>query len=229
MAQLLDTAARILAISERRLDVSAQNIANSNTVGYKRRISFSGLLSPTHASNDLQATDFAAGKMNLTGAPLDLAITDDAFFVVRQGETRLYTRSGHFRRDAEGRLVTESGAVLQAEGGGDLTAPGGRLAVAVDGTVSSDGVPLARLALVRMLDRGEALRSSGGYFQTEDANVAPVATPSVQQGALETSNVDYGDEMVGMMEAMRRAETGQRLVRLYDDLTGRALTTFGRA
>ena len=45
---------------------------------------------------------------------------------------------------------------------------------------------------------------------------------------LETSNVNMGDEMVAMMEAVRRAETGQRLVTTYDDLMGRALNLFGQ-
>jgi flagellar basal-body rod protein FlgF len=49
----------------------------------------------------------------------------------------------------------------------------------------------------------------------------------VQQGAYEASNVTTGDEMVLMMEALRRAEAGQRVMNVYDDLLGRAVTSFG--
>jgi flagellar basal body rod protein FlgG len=50
----------------------------------------------------------------------------------------------------------------------------------------------------------------------------------VRQGAIEASNVSTGVEMVDMMAAIRRAESGQRLVNVYDDLMGRALTLFGQ-
>ena len=52
---------------------------------------------------------------------------------------------------------------------------------------------------------------------------------TVQQGVYEASNVNTGDEMVMMMEALRRAEAGQRVINVYDDLMGRAVTTFGES
>jgi flagellar basal-body rod protein FlgG len=46
---------------------------------------------------------------------------------------------------------------------------------------------------------------------------------------VEASNVSLGDEMVGMMQALRQAESGARLVQVYDDLMGRAITSFGQS
>ena len=54
-----------------------------------------------------------------------------------------------------------------------------------------------------------------------------VAEPMIRQGMVESSNVSMGDEMVTMMAAMRQAEGGARLVQVYDELMGRALTTLG--
>ena len=59
--------------------------------------------------------------------------------------------------------------------------------------------------------------------------VRGVDTPVVRQGFLESSNVALGDEMIALMEAVRRAETGQRLMNVYDDLMGRAIITFGQS
>ncbi|HEX8527673.1 flagellar basal body rod C-terminal domain-containing protein, partial [Allosphingosinicella sp.] len=93
----------------------------------------------------------------------------------------------------------------------------------------SDGEPVGRIALVDFEDRGRLRVADGGAFAADGMEAVPVGERSVRQGALERSNVSTGDEMVAMMEALRRAETGQRLVTVYDDLMGRALSTFGQS
>jgi flagellar basal-body rod protein FlgG len=50
----------------------------------------------------------------------------------------------------------------------------------------------------------------------------------LRQGMVEGSNVSLGSEMVTMMTAVREAESGARLLQVYDDLIGRAITTFGQ-
>jgi flagellar basal-body rod protein FlgG len=70
-------------------------------------------------------------------------------------------------------------------------------------------------------------RLTGGFEANPDG-VVSMKTPSVRQGALETSNVTTAAEMVSVMAALRRAEAGQRLAIVYDDLMGRAITSFGQ-
>ena len=52
--------------------------------------------------------------------------------------------------------------------------------------------------------------------------------PVVRQGMVEASNVSMADEMLALMAALRSAESAQRVVQVYDDLMGRALTAFGQ-
>jgi flagellar basal body rod protein FlgG len=172
--------------------------------------------------------DFTPGRLSETGSQTDLAIAGEGFFVTRGGEATLYTRQGQFERDAEGRLTTGSGLVLQAEGGGDLIVPAGEFTVAADGTVTAGGAPIARIALVRFELPALLRAGAAGGFSAGEAEPIALASPSVRQGMLEMSNVNTGDEMVAMMEALRRAETGQRLVTTYDELMGRALSLFGQ-
>lgn len=234
--QIPEIAAQILARAEDRAEIAAQNITNASTPGYRRRISFSEMMAPAQpqagAPRDPvrmgSAPDFTAGQLVETGSPTDIAIGGRGFFAVRGDDAILYTRQGQFRRDDEGRLVTAQGLVLQSVDGGDVTVGSAPFEIALDGTVTRGGEPLARIALVDFEDRAMLVAGEGGAFAAGDAAPVAVDRPAIRQGMLESSNVNMGDEMVAMMEAVRRAETGQRLVTTYDDLMGRALNLFGQ-
>ena len=233
--QITEIAAQILARAQERAEVAAQNITNASTPGYRRRIPFSEMvaaaqrqeLGPRDPVRTGAAADFTAGQLVETGSPTDIAIGGQGFFAVRGGDAVFYTRQGQFRRDAEGRLATAHGLVLQSVDGGDVVVGEAPFEVARDGTVTRGGAPLARIALVDFEDRAVLVPGEAGAFSAGDAEPVQVAAPSLRQGMLESSNVSMGDEMVAMMEAVRRAETGQRLVTTYDDLMGRALNIFG--
>ena len=168
------------------LDVTGNNIANVNTQGFKASsVEFQDTLSqmtkgasaPTAASggtNPAQvglgvqvagiSTNFTQGSSEATGKATDMMISGDGFFVVQQGGETLYTRAGSLGQDAQGRLVTPDGALVQgwpatngvvATGGpvGDITLSTQNLAGAtrttkatVSGNLPADGTgsPLTR-------------------------------------------------------------------------------------
>jgi flagellar basal-body rod protein FlgG len=158
MLRALYTAASGMGAQETNLDNVANNLANSSTVGFrKRRIQFEDLLyqsviMPGTAAT--QQTTFAAGlqvglgtrtanseivqlqgDFSQTGNPLDLTISGNGFFQVTlpSGETA-YTRSGAFQLDANGNIVTADGNPLSP----NITVPTGATSVTIgqDGTVS---------------------------------------------------------------------------------------------
>jgi flagellar hook protein FlgE len=119
------------------MDVIGNNIANVNTVGFKSgRATFSELYAQTLQSatrpsatnggtNPMQVglgmaissidTTFTQGNIETTGGDYDLALYGSGFFVVKDGGQQLYTRAGNFTMDANGRLVSGSGAILQGK------------------------------------------------------------------------------------------------------------------
>lgn len=231
MGNLVDIAAAVLSQSERRVEMSGQNISNITTPGYKRRVSFESFLAPGAAAGQgpaNQVPDLSPGKLTNTGNPYDLAIAGTGFFAVTAGGRTLYTRQGQFQRGAEGRLETAQGFAVQAEDGGDITLKGGAFKVLDDGTIEENGEPLARLAVVDFADPKAVTFAEGGLLSAADGDARPAKAAMLRQGMLEASNVSMGDEMVAMMEAVRRAESGQRLVGVYDDLMGRVLQSFGQ-
>lgn len=234
MGDFADIAVGILTSAERRLEVSGHNISNMTTPGYKSRISFETLLNSDQtggadSSNSQIVRDFSVGNLMNTGNPSDLALTGPGFFVVRAPDGVLYTRTGTFHRDGEGRLVTSRDWPVQAQGGGDIVLKTNTFKVGDDGVVTEDGEPVAKLAIMDFAGAKTFTDAEDGYLTMPEDGMRGVATPGVRQGALEASNVSTADEMVAMMEALRRAEAGQRLVNVYDDLMGRVLSTFGQA
>jgi flagellar basal-body rod protein FlgF len=233
LTQITEVAAQILSRAERRAEVAAQNITNASTPGYRRRVGFEEALTsdaPAFASpsNTQDAMDFTAGQLATTGNPTDLAIAGDGFFAVRGDDETFYSRQGQFRRDEAGRLVNADGLALQALEGGDVIVGDGDFQVSADGVVTRNGEAVGRIALYDFTDRNALSMQRAGTFTAGNAEAVRVEQPGIRQGMLEGSNVNTGDEMVAMMEAVRRAETGQRLVNTYDDLMGRALNLFGQ-
>jgi flagellar basal-body rod protein FlgF len=234
MGDFIDSAARILAQSQSRVEVSAQNIANGTTPGYKRRLSFSDVIQMEQSiggtlQRESLKTDVTPGKIIQTDVLTDLALLGGGLFVVRGEGGTFFTRQGQFSRDTGGRLVGPGGMALQLEGGGDLQIKSAAFSVTADGTVLEDGEPTGRLAIVSV-DAAELVDGpAGGLFAVRNGEPREPGERSVRQGALESSNVTMGEEMVVMMEALRRAESAQRLINVYDDLLGRAIGSFGQA
>lgn len=134
-----------LRANQTALDVTGNNIANSNTVGFKSsqtifQDTLSQMLTAGAApaanqggTNPIQIglgvqvgatnTNFAQGAPQTTGKPTDVMIQGDGFFVVERNGQNLYTRSGAFNLDGAGRLVTTDGDLVQDVDGGPITIP----------------------------------------------------------------------------------------------------------
>ncbi|MEM8694724.1 MAG: flagellar hook-basal body protein [Pseudomonadota bacterium] len=225
---------RIIDASEQRLESVAQNIANTGTFGYKSERSFEAMTAESIIMSNsggeyISSIDMADGSLVETGNPLDLALSGGGFFVVRRGEDLYLTRNGQFSRGDEGQLVLPGGATAQLAGGGDAVIGTGLVTILPDATITVDAVPVGRLAVVDLETVDGLDRHDNGLFAMPSEEAEQMPDPVVRQAMLEASNVSLGEEMVAMMEAMRRAETGQRVIQTYDQLMGRVLQAFGGA
>jgi flagellar basal-body rod protein FlgG len=222
-----------LSRAQQRVETAAQNIANMTTPGYKAKRRFFDLIDAQMPAliGDRRAADSvdtSVGQLRNTGNPFDIALAGPGYFVVRSDAGTFYARNGKFHRDGEGRFVNDDGLVLQAEGG-DLATNSATPSILSDGTVMDGGQPVARLSVVDFAST-ETLQPVGSelFAATDDAAAAATDT-GVVQGAVETSNVAIADEMIGLMAALRGAESSQKVVQVYDDMLGRILTAFGQA
>ncbi len=232
MQGLIESAREILSASERRLETVSNNVSNISTPGFKRQISFEEVMGGRDSAGAgiplRHRADLSQGQMSRTGNPLDLAISGSGFFRLRSGDEILYSRQGQFKVAADGNVVNRQGHVLQQAGGGDLVLEKAAVEILEDGTVLDGTRPIARIGVYAAADPA-ALRPLGGsMFAGPEKAMEEAPAAAVRQGMVEASNVVLGDEMVAMMTTVRQAEGGARLVQVYDDLLGRAITTFGQ-
>jgi flagellar basal-body rod protein FlgG len=178
------------------------------------------------------ATDkqFAQGNLQQTNNPLDLAINGRGFFQVLQADgSTAYSRDGSLQINSQGELVTSAGYAVQP----GINIPQNALSVTIgtDGTVSvltpGQATPqqVGTLSLADFLNpAGLQAKGDNLYLETAASGTPQVGTPglngigSLQQGALEASNVNVVEEMVNMIETQRAYEMNSKAVATTDQM-----------
>jgi flagellar basal-body rod protein FlgF len=227
----------------RSMDVIANNLANMATPAFKREsVQFEEYLTPVEASAEegtgtVQLSfvidrgtirDLTEGRLENTGAPLDVAITGPGYFVVQTPEGERYTRNGHFRLDETGRLVTDDGYPVQSEGGDIAVTPeDGAITIAADGTISTPLNQVGRFRIVTFEDERALLKSGASLFIAENQQPQPVERIRLHQGMIEKSNVEPVIEIARMIEIMRAYHASADLTKTSQDILKQAIQRLG--
>lgn len=221
MGEITEYAMSTISQAQRKLEIIGQNLANSATPAYKKRVAFSTLLqNDSNVPNIPQVKvdiDRRVGKIVNTGNPADIALKGPGFFAFRREDQVTYSRNGQLIVDGDGRLVDQAGFALQMVNGSDVIVTRDDFQISADGTLRDNGGISGKIAVFAPL----------GDDRVDGVSTELLDNPSIAQGVIESSNVVSGDEMVALVEALRRAESGQRVMAVYDELLGRVITTFG--
>jgi len=224
----------------REMDVIANNLANMNSNGYKgERVMFEEYLKgPAFGQKTSFVTDFGllrdtrVGKVEQTGNPLDMAITGDGYLTVDTPQGRRYTRDGHLRMDANRRLVTSGGHPILDNRGREIVFPTGDQgapSIATDGTINMGPQQIGKIDLVNFANQQELRKTAQGMYATAQNPTAAPATSTLQQGALEASNVEPISEMTSMLELLRQYQTTQDLLDSENSRLRNAIQQLGRS
>lgn len=220
-----------------RMGVVANNAANALTPGFKRELlaaSSANAYATTDSSAGLRLpvtttyVDQSAGTPSKTGAALDIALHGDGYFEIKTDRGTAYTRLGHFRVDEAGRLVTQEGFPVQGQAG-DISISSTDPVIDRDGQVLEKGVVTGRLRIVAV-DRPELLKGIGAGLLVADGQIQlqEPKRSKVQQGFLESSNVDSAREMISLVETYRHFESSVRVLQAYDDLRDKTFRNLGQ-
>lgn len=226
---------------QRALEVVANNIANINTVGFKRStVRFAELTALQHSPaqradlGNLAGVAVAAtsrvwttGDLKQTGQPLDLAINGEGFIEVLgpAGQSLLW-RGGTLRVSSDGFLTASDGATLRSmisipEGASDLLiSTTGVVTANVDG----ESRQLGQIELVNCRNTEDLIAIGSGYYLAPDAaetaagQAGDVGVGRLVQGALESSNVQLTDEMLALLLMQRAYAANAQVVQAGDQL-----------
>lgn len=217
----------------------ANNLANVNTVGYKRDRTFTEALdeyldeegAPSSERLSQQWADFGQGALEETGNPLDVAIDGEGFFAFSDDETgaTVYARAGRLVLDAEGTLRDLAGRSVEGEGGPiQLPPSGGAIAISKNGEISLGGQVVGTLRVVTFENPGQLQRLDGAAFDAGDVEPETAENPVVLQGYVEASNVDAVREMTDMIAFYRQFESQQKMIQTTDQILGAVTRDLGK-
>jgi len=221
-----------------RLETISNNLANVDTVGFKKDLAlFQARLAEEPARglapagdgtiNDIgggvmvaeTSTDYSPGPMKNTGAETDMAVRGRGFFVVEHDGRPMLTRAGNFQRTNTGALVTQDGDPVLSEEGTPIIIPG-PFQFSEDGTFySSEGA--VRFAIEEPESLGDLVKVGENLFAPlGPMGPLPNELRSVAQGFLENSGVNAVREMVEMIETTRAFEANVNMIRHHDQAFG---------
>lgn len=255
-----------MTTTQTQMDVTSNNLANTNTDGFKKDNAVfkaypqkqlsrtndnvqdlpEGSLNATidrrpnigplnmGAANDGSYTDYSQSGMKNTGNPLDFALQGNGFFEIQLPDgTSAYTRSGDFKLNQDGELVTSQGYNVMGEDGPiQLPDDPGNLNATGNGQILNDnGQSYGQLRVVQF-ENPQKLRKRGDtmFLQGENNDVIEdTENVKVLHKKLEGSNTNPIDEMTDMVRVSRRYEMNQRSLRQQDQMLQQAIRTVGRS
>ncbi|MBI1911729.1 MAG: flagellar basal-body rod protein FlgG [Deltaproteobacteria bacterium] len=253
MIRALWTASTGMEAQQLNIDIISHNLANVNTTGFKKsRADYQDLLyqemksagasssSSTMVPTGIQVGQgvrtvstekiFTQGNFKQTENPLDVAIEGEGFFQVTKPDGQVaYTRTGEFKVDSDGRLVTSDGYLIEPQ----VSLPADALAITIsaDGIVSVTQPNMAVPTQVGNIEIARFINPSGLqpmgknlYLPTAASGDAATGTPgsegfgTLSQAFLEMSNVSVVEEMVSMIAAQRAYEINSKSIQTTDEM-----------
>ena len=227
-------------VKQTQLEVVSRNLANSQTISYKKDvISFKDYLmkdefglreatdgrAMTEISN--LATDHTDGEAIRTGNPLDIALQGRGFMGLDDGS---FTRRGDLKLDTDGYLVTYKGVKVLGNGGRPIQMPKvmGDIVIESDGAISVGGKKVGKLNIVDFEGKESLMKAGSEFFLIDEDTPRVESSAQVSQGYLETSNVDVMREMIELIRLSREFEAYQKVMRSFDETMSKATNEMPR-
>jgi flagellar basal-body rod protein FlgF/flagellar basal-body rod protein FlgG len=213
------------------LDTVANNLANSNTQGFRAtRTSFNSVLAGfghklhsklnvvtnSYGLEGSSSLDMQPGVLQSTGNPLDVGIDGSGFLAVQTAHGVAYTRNGALQVSPQGVLTTAVGEPVLGTNGPITIPPSTTVQISSDGTITANGAIAGKLNIVEFAP-GASPKSLGGSNYGVPANQVTASTTSqLRQGVVEQSNVNPISSVIQLIEAQRSVEGMRHALTMID-------------
>jgi flagellar basal-body rod protein FlgF len=231
---------------KREMDVIANNIANSDTTGFKVEslmlredvqsppLNLSAGAQPpekiTFVHEAGVSRDFTQGALRQTGGTFDLGLQGDGFFQVQTAKGNRFTRDGRFSLNAQRQLVNVSGDQVLSSGGQAIVIDPTKEPpqIARDGTISQEGAILGKVGVFRFADSTQLAKEGDGLFDPGAQAPAVDTKTAIQQGMLENANVDAIQQMTRMISVSRAYEQVSNMMEQTSATSDQSIQRLGR-
>lgn len=224
MSHGLYSAVSAMDAAERRLDTVAHNLANVDTVAFKRRsMSFQAIDNavgdPLHRVIDGRTRiEYVQGDLVRTGRALDIALYGEGWLAVELPNGEAFTRRGELRLDEAGVLLTTDGFPVAWETrGGAIDPQGEEIVIDGGGNVKQGAVEVGRLKIVDFDDPSKLRQNDLSYFEAPPGARQVAHTAEVYQYSVEASNVNPIEEMVSLIETQRAFQSAGNALSMIED------------
>ncbi|MBO9428644.1 flagellar basal-body rod protein FlgF [Sulfitobacter sp. R18_1] len=233
------------SVTRRSMEVVANNLANSNTAGFKgERAMFEEYLHKQPEGEDVSFVldkgsylDTSQGMLQHTGNPLNVAIEGNGWMAYQDNNgVTMFGRDGRMTLDSQGNLVTLQGKQVLDAGGAPIALPpeaGSDITISKDGMISdAQGNNLAQLGVFDVPDIQGYQRIGGGMFTVPEElgqpNLVPEMNTKLVQGFVEGSNVQPIVELTRMMSIQKSYERASKLSEGHNELRKNVISRLGR-
>ncbi len=242
------TAASGILTNQREIDIIGTNLTNIQTPGYKTQRTIVGsfdqellvaqdahkttLLSPSMSTSTIVedvATIYDTGLIDTTGRSFDFAINGEGFYAVADAQGNLsYTRNGGFQVDENGNLIVPGFGTVQGQSG-NITLTDINITVLEDGSIfDSNGAYVDKIAVMVPAENTTLELLPNGMFSPVEGQMANAGNVyTINQGALELSNVDMNLEMTKLIEAQRAFQACSTALQVVDEMNSKAASQIG--
>jgi len=234
-----------------RQNVIANNLANSETVGFKRDLTMFRQRLTAAQENPLDADrteslmenigggllaepsffDAQQGDLEETGNDLDVAIQGKGYFAVNTDKGTRLTRDGQFMVDRSGKLIVSGHGdqqVLDAQQQPitlDSRAP---VSIGADGKITQNGQEVAKLGVFNA-DPMKLKKEGGTLLSFADASAIQLSTDNTLHSKfVERANVDPSTELASLMDTQRQLEANANMIRYQDETLDKCVNDVGK-
>lgn len=217
-------AARSLETQNKNMERIANNLANLNTIGYKREGLFIQILNQLGGPQVKSPVDLTQGEVFETKNPLDIAIVGVGLFVVKTDKGYEYIRNGNFQISPEGFLVDKQGRkVIGKNGEINLSEykldENNVLSISRNGEIKVGENSVDALLIAKLDENKYDFRKEGLNFDSisDIEELAEENEYQLLQGYLEESNVNPIQEMENMIRVSKDYESSYKMVITLDE------------
>lgn len=213
--------ARSLLAASKNMEKISGNLANLNTVGFKREGLFSEILKSAGNSEIRSSVDKSQGEIYETSNPLDLAIVGEGMFTIQTPNGYELTRKGNFKISDDGFLVNEQGNKVMGKSGeinlseylkGEQT----DIKILPNGELNINETHVADILVVKT-ENYEKRKAGLNFDSIQDlSDIAQESEFEIRQGYLEQSNVNPMIELENMINISKDYETAYKMVNYLD-------------